>query len=324
MTHVQAPGDRWRTESGRSLAREVVRRLVSGDTLSGLDLGEHDGRVDLRGIQGPIPRTGRRFEADGWFVEETDGLPQFQHRLLEGLDLAGARLPGLRFFDSQLADCRFDGVSARGWRLWDTRVINCQFAEADLRDSTLGSWDHGRRNSWCRVVFAGADLRGAVMRAAAFEDCDFASAKLDGVRFEQCALRGVRFVGPLVDVLFDGRELAETPAPPPMERVDFAYAHFRGVEFKGTDLGNVRLPEDPDVRLIKRYDCVAERGLALLQGDDSVPARMLRAQFENDLRMARGHTDDAFNRRDYLASGGEDLLRLAESVFERASSECGH
>jgi hypothetical protein len=159
---------------------------------------------------------------------------------------------------------------------------------------------------------------------ASYEDCDFWGARLAKVKFEQCALVRCRFAGALRDVTFDGRGLADRPAPPPMEGVDFSGAVFDQVDFMGFDLSQVVLPHDPDVRLIRRYRCVLTHALAVLGAGDSLPVRMLRGEFTNRLRMMKGTVEESniFNRRDYLASGGQELANLADSVLSGAERAC--
>ncbi len=314
---------RWETGEGRELADEAIARLVAGRPLAGLGLGTTDGRLDLRGLPAPVPRWLRRFEAAGWFAGKLGELVEFQGAQLEGLDLSGAQLRSLRFRDSRIAGCRFDGTDCRDWRLWGTEVSDCSFAKASLREAAVGTWHDGRRNSWRRVAFQGADFRVGVSWMARYGDCDFSGAKLTNVKLEQCALARCRFAGELHEVVFDGRDLPERPAPPPMTDVDFTDAVFDQVEFMGFDLAGVILPRDPDVRLIRRYRCVIERALAALDADESLPARMLRGEFTNRLKMMRGcEESNVFNRRDYLASGGEELADLAERVLGAAEGEC--
>jgi hypothetical protein len=87
------------------------------------------------------------------------------------------------------------------------------------------------------------------------------------------------------DVLFDGRDLSpERPAPPQMRKVDFSAAVFRDAEFRGYDLENVTLPDDPDLRLLRRARCVARRAIHMLGGREDMPSRMLQAILENRLR----------------------------------------
>ena len=143
------------------------------------------------------------------------------------------------------------------------------------------------------------------------------------MQFGQCAFDRCRFAGTVASVLFDGRDLPDRPAPFQMRNVDFSAAVFREVEFRGFDLEDVRLPDDPDVRLYRRGRCVARHGIRLLDGDESKLARGLRAVLTNRLRGPGNDWEaDVFNRRDYLAWGGEDLARLAETIMDRAKAEC--
>ncbi len=108
-----------------------------------------------------------------------------------------------------------------------------------------------------------------------------------------------------------------------MRDVDFSAATFRDVEFRGFDLEEVALPADPDVFLVRRYRCVAERGLGELENDDSLAADMLRAELSNSLRGPASSTGaHVYSRRDYLASGGEELATLAEDLFRRLAAAC--
>jgi len=256
-------------------------------------------------------------------VEKLGDLVEFHRAGLDNLDLSGAQLRSFRFHDTAISDCRFDGASCQDWRLWGTDVSDCSFAKASFRGAAVGTWHEGRRNTWRRIDFSGADFRVGVSRMAAYEDCDFTRAELAKVKFEQCMWVRCRFAGELRGVVFEGRDLTERPAPPPMDSVDFSAATFRHVEFVGFDLGGVALPRDPDVRLLPRARCVARRGVELLDGDDGMPARVLRAMFENRLR-GPGNDQEArvFNRWDYLDLGGPELLALAEDVLMRAEVDC--
>ncbi len=315
--------ERWRTPTGTSLAEDVFAHLLTGRPVDGLDVQEHEGRVDLRGLPAPPPRRLQRFEAAGFFVEQLGDLLEFRRVALQGLDLRGAQLQSLRFFDSTISDCRFDNARCSDWRLWHCDVADTSFAGADLREGALGTWHEGQRDTWRRIDFSKADLRGTSPSQGLFEDCDFSAANLTGVQFKQCALIRCRFAGELRDVLFDGRDLSRSPGPPPMRGVDFSGASLRDVEFRGFDLEDVELPVSPGVFLVRRFRCVAEQGLTELQSDNSVTARKLKAILQNGIRGPGKPTDaDVFNRADYVASGGEGLAELAEGLFRKLERGC--
>jgi uncharacterized protein YjbI with pentapeptide repeats len=314
---------RWATPEGQHRAEEAVARLVSGRSLDDFDAGQVDGRVDLRGLPVPVARRLRRFEVAGWFAEELGDLVVVRNARLEGLDLSGAQLQNLRFFGSRIADCNLEEAACQDWRMWNTEVVDCSFTGASLRGAAAGTWHEGRRNAWRRVDLRGTDFRVAASLGAVFEDCDFSRAHLAKVRFEQCAISGCRFASALTDVVFDGRPLPGRPAAAPLE-ADFTGAVFDQVEFLGFDLSRVTLPQDPDLRLIRRYRCVIEKALTILQGDDALPARMLRGEFTNRLKMMKGTEPESnvFNRRDYKASGGDELADQADQVLAAAETKC--
>ena len=54
---------RWMTDDGKTLSEEIVARLLAGRPLTELGLGEHDGRVDLRGLPMPQPQRLQRLNA---------------------------------------------------------------------------------------------------------------------------------------------------------------------------------------------------------------------------------------------------------------------
>jgi uncharacterized protein YjbI with pentapeptide repeats len=301
---------------------EVLRRLVAGKSVTSLGLPEYEGRTDLRGLETHVRVAGGRPLLGAWGrAKKLHGLTEFKKVTLQGLDLSGAKAAGLRWHSCRVDDCVFDHAQLRDLRLWNTQVSGCSFARADLRDSVIGSWDAGRRNEWRQVSFAGADLRGATVRGALFDRCDFSRARLDGVEFEQCDLTECTFAGPLRGVIFDGRPLPDRPAPAPLRTVDFRAASFHGVEFWDCHPQDVVLPDDPGIYFIPQYREVARGALALLETDTSPEARMLRAELTESLRGPGDPTGAAlFNRNDYTTDGSQPLALLAEHVLQQASS----
>lgn len=234
------------------------------------------------------------------------------------LDLSGSRLGGLRFFGASIADCRFDGATCRDWRLWGSEVVDSTFAGGDLRDAALGTWHEGRTNTWRGVSFDRADLRGALVLGCETERCSFADARLDGVEFQQSSIRQCRFAGRLQDVLFDGRRIEGRPEPGALVDVDFGESTFQDVEFRGCRFEQVRLP--PGVYAIPTFPRVGRRVRELLEHDESVEARMLRAEVELTLKLPGEETSvGVFNRADYVAAGGERFADFAESLFMEAA-----
>ncbi|GAA3770998.1 hypothetical protein GCM10022225_67650 [Plantactinospora mayteni] len=248
---------RWTTADGRELVRAAERRLRDRQPLDGLGLESIDGRVDLRFI----PLTADFSLLDG--VE------------LRRLDFSGAMAANLRFVDSVIADCRFDSADCQFWHLRACLVMDTSFLKADLRNATLGEWYQGRGNRYRSVHFGSARLRNATTSAATYEDCDFAFAELERVNFWQSSLIRCTFAGPLRDVVFDGRLLGEgKPDGNPMLEVDLTEAVLDGCDFRGVSFDSVRLPNDPQVVLI-RDKALMERAAAALAGVDQDPAARL-------------------------------------------------
>jgi uncharacterized protein YjbI with pentapeptide repeats len=292
--------DRWRSGAGEA----VLSRLRSGAGLGDLGLAIHEGRVDLRGLATPAA-TVIRVDRAHW----------------RDLDLSHARLPSLRFFDTQLTNCRFDRARCPDWRLWNSQVSDCAFIGTDLRGAALGTWHDNRHNRWRNTDFTTADLRDVQFHGAHLDRCDFARARLDDAQFLQSALTGCRFQGRMKEVMFDNRLLPDEPRPEPLRQVDFSAVTFEYVEFRGCHFIDVRFPDH--IRLIPHYPAVAARQLALVADDPGLEGRMLAAELRNALRRLGDPPDSTgvFNRRDYEADGGTALADLAERSLQAALDE---
>lgn len=308
--------DRWKTPDGRKLAAEAIEYL-SGVRLGVPEgFGTHEGRRDLRGLVVSSPAVAGRVSAGGVFAEVAVGLVEIRGVLWEALDLSHARLPSLRFFGSQVKGCRFDEGFCRDWRLWASEVSECSFVGCDLRDSAIGTWHEGQGNSWRSVSFDRADLRGVLASGCHLVGCSFRQSRLVDVHFQGVTMRECTFSGAMKDTLFDCRDLPGKPTASVMVNVDFDEATFEDVEFRGCRFDGVKLPRIPGIYAIPGFPRVARRVLDLLKENTSVEARMLRSELEVALKLpGRQDSVGVFNRRDYLASGGEPLADLAESLF---------
>lgn len=302
------------------LAEEALRFLLGVHRDIPEGIGTHDGRRDLRGLIWSAPKSKASAVAGGITAQVMSDIHEFRGVRWQALDLSESRLSGLRFFGSAIADCRFDGATCRDWRLWDSEVKDSSFASADLRDAVLGTWHDGRTNAWRNVVFDGADMRGALALGCLMERCSFAEARLARVEFQQATIRHCRFTGALQDVLFDGREIAGRPKPGIFLDVDFSEATFADLEFRGCRFDDVKLPSG--VYSIPRFPSVARRVLESLVHDESVEARMLRAELNLALKLPGADSSvGVFNRADYVVSGGERLADLAESLLMEAAGD---
>jgi uncharacterized protein YjbI with pentapeptide repeats len=258
--------ERWHSPEGARLSAEVVRRLQSNKKLGGLGLGEHDGRVDLRGFTwSPHTQTSSGLFGK-WRVEQTAGLPELRSVRLDGLDLSWSAIERPLIFTSTIRDCRFEGARLRGMKLWAVDVQSVSFRAADLRDTVLGATLDGRWNTFERVEFTNADLRGTITPEASFRGCDFSGARLDKVEF-QSDFVDCRFGGPLDGVIFHSRSWPMPGARPgtrTFENVDFGDAEFHWVEFRGFDLDTVTFPSAPGHVIVDPLRCSLERAIEKL------------------------------------------------------------
>jgi hypothetical protein len=314
---------RWQADEGRVLAEEVVARLLVGRPLRDLPLGEVDGRFDLRGLPMPQPRRLRRYELDGWFIEELSDRLLFKGVRLAGLDLSGAMLDSSRFWDCSIEDSVFERARCQHWGLLRTEVVNCSFAGADLRQAAVGTWSDGG-NVYRGVSFVQADFRVGSCPAATFIDCDFSRARLEKVDFQSTSFVRCRFAGDLVEVMFyDHGFNTGKPAPNQMEDVDFTGAVLHDVEFRRLNLDKVTFPVSAGHLVLRHYRCVIERALTELAEERTREARLLKVTLEHQLRWAGPDQQVGMvSLLDLEDSGGPPLAELAANLLRRCEVAC--
>ena len=314
----------WTGSSGRALAVEVVDRLKRGRSLDDLHLGSSNHRQDLRGLPAsPSPASAPQ-QVGRLTVQAAKGIVEITGRFLSGIDLSEAQLNGWRLNKTQIADCKFDRARCIEWVLWGSAVRDSSFDRADLRGAILGTFPEGGRIVWENVTFIGADLRDASAYGAVFRSCDFSRARFENTSFNQCDFTRCRFAGRVEEAVFDGRTIPGHASSHEMEAVDFTDASFVNVEFRGYSLAGALMPSNPDVFVIQRFPCVARKVLQKLEGDESLPGRVVRGVLANSLRSPVERADEAwvFNRRDWREWGGNETVTLAETAMKQAETEC--
>jgi uncharacterized protein YjbI with pentapeptide repeats len=316
---------RWAGPDGEELVDEVFARLLAGAPLDALDLGSHEGLIDLRGVPAPEPQRLKRFELAGLFVEERGNLLRFRDRDLTGLDFSAATLQSVRFFGCSIDECVFDRAMCNDWRLWACDVSNSSFVEARLRYAMLGAWYEERGDTYLHVDFSKADMRDLVCSAATFTECDFSSANLRKAEFEGTRFRRCRFRGELREVIFsrddpDGREL---DAERVLEQVDFAEAELREVEFRKLDLDSVTFPTSADHLVLPNYPCVLRRARRAVKRDSRPEALDLLAVIEHELEwLGPNQQTGVLNRRDLVEGSEEAKIEVAVDVLRAAAAAC--
>jgi uncharacterized protein YjbI with pentapeptide repeats len=327
-----SPSSRWQGDDGARLAAQVLARLVAGESLDGLGVELHEDRWDLRGLAVPGPEiaaTAEVVDASSGDVPTlgvalASGFLTFRGVGLSDLDLSGARLEHLRFFDATLTNCVFDRAACQDWRGWRLDVEGCSFRNAKLRDAALGTWSEQRGNTFTDVDFDRADLRGSIWQGAVLVDCDFGEARLDAVEFRACELIRCRFAGLLDEVRFlaDPSVDIEKPDFGRFEDVDFSRATLRIVEFRDLSLSEATFPAESDEQVVVRhYPCVVRRAVELLDDDLSADVRRLRSTMRVGKQLLDESREVGVWHVDELGDTAE-RQRTARELLHRLEREC--
>lgn len=256
----------------KSLDVEIFDRLLGGKSLDGLSIPTREGRVDLRGLVLPSSSVVRHWKTRIANISEINASAEFRGVKWQGLDFSECRLESLRFFDSEIHNCRFDMCQLEGLRMWSTTICDSSFQGANLRGSALGAVSGNKCNAFVGVDFTNADLRHTTYVAAAFERCIFRDTNLAEVDFQTSTFADCQFEGELRGVLFYRQGFKGDTFPPnEMMNVDFSRAKLRFVEFRGLNLDHVRLPSSPEHIVIKNFVPTLDKVIDALkqQGDNS-------------------------------------------------------
>lgn len=304
---------RWKSLDPRVIA-EVLRFLRGKTSVLPGEIGEHDGRADLRGFHLEPPRAIGSVVTGGHWAELLSGLESIRDAHWEKLDLSYSRLRSLRFTDTVIANCRFDEADCTDWRLWHVGVIDTSFAGAKMRDGALGTWINGQVNSWQRAVFQKADLRGVRFFGGNLVECEFNNSSTRGLSFVQLSMKRCVFAGSVQEVLFDGRDIEGNPPAGILDEIDFSSATFTDVDFRGCRVRAISVPNG--VYVVENFPEVARRAAAALKDEKSESARVLLATLDVDLlRPGRPDSVGIVNLVDYEIWGGKELAGLAKRLL---------
>jgi uncharacterized protein YjbI with pentapeptide repeats len=297
---------RWRGAGGQQLAREVWKRLAAGASLHDLGLGEHQGRIDLRGLMAPEVNKEELPPFRNWGLHRLTGYLELKNIQLEGMDFSDAMLAHMRFFHARIANCKFDHADCRDWKVRATDVTGTSFVRSNLRNAALGTWYAGRGNRYEFVDFSRAEMRGLLSSTATYADCDFSNARLDKIDFQSSSFIRCRFAGEVREVLFyDHAYKTSKEELNRMEDVDFSKAQLRWVEFRHLDLDRVRFPEDDNHILLKNYGCVLRKALIAAKKSRHPSSRGFAAVLQNRLKwIGPKQGIGIINRLDFRDSGG--------------------
>jgi hypothetical protein len=218
MVASAALRQRWSGKTGQDLARSIITRLLTGDSLDGLPLESVEDRVDLRGLWLASSRglPGPRLAGD------LEGVPAATNGTWSDLDLSYGTFR-MDLTGMTVRNVRFDRVGWQNWRVRASRLTGCSFRAADLRDS---HFDDGNGRLASEAVlhpvsrYDDCDFTRtrtghyASWGRAVFEDCLFDSTKLGSPNwFYGAQLRRCTFRGEFRDVCFGWPVTHDEPAP---------------------------------------------------------------------------------------------------------------
>ncbi|MDE2125350.1 MAG: pentapeptide repeat-containing protein [Armatimonadetes bacterium] len=287
---------------------EIWNRLVSGESLDGLNPARIDGRIDMRTIRVAEPIVTRTLQTPIGEARVLSGLTIIRNGSWRELDFTGATLPGLRLYYTTVRDCKFDECQLDRLRMWATDFRNVSFQRADLRGAVMGAAVDGRGDTYHAVDFTGADLRNTIHGDSAFVNCLFSDTRLTRVHFRGSNFTDCVFDGELREVIFSRDGLYPGKYPPnEMINVDLRKAQLRWCEFRSLDMDRVLYPEDDEHVVIDEYSGTLERLIAHLESDGGAAAGGLAAAYKNKLRWSGRHQRyGVLNRRDAADCVGVD------------------
>ncbi len=118
-----------------------------------------------------------------------DGEADLKGTTLKGLDLCGQDLSGLDLSETRVTDCLFKGADLKDARLDGAMFQTCDFSDADLTGASLD------RAVFKRCVFKKARLVDVTAEMPVFQDCDLTDCDLSRARLTQALFQKGFFKG---------------------------------------------------------------------------------------------------------------------------------
>ena len=222
--------------------------------MANLGLPTRGGRIAVEGLQTPRHATtsGLGFKGLAFYI--ADGLEFMWRKQWRDLHFVDCDFTDLLFFSCSITNCVFERCILTETGFWNSRVLDAQFLDCDLRSAAFGgvSSRRPRPNVFNSVEFLRCDLSDTahsceLFTSCRFEDCRYGSpgrCDFHAARFEDCS-----FKGELSEVIFRSRMLGEYPGVPPnvLARCDFREADITWTAFFGIDLDPAAFADDPDL-----------------------------------------------------------------------------
>jgi len=254
---LRALGDRW-DHVGEEDLQSLAAGLQTGRVES--PFGRVHGRVDLRGL--PLIGTAGRATI-GERAPSRRKVPANGPAWTQ-LDLSGASLAQMNWFQLILRDCVLDDANLSGLRCWGVKVLDTSMRRSVLFHAQLGagqqSWPH--RSHWHDVDLRQSDLRGAIADAR-FEQIDFRNAKFTGTDLGWSDLINCQFAGVMRGLTIGRRPITDRPSSWTLQGVDLTAARPRDLNLIGVDIGaptvDMRFPSDSEHWMVSDWKAFLAR-----------------------------------------------------------------
>jgi uncharacterized protein YjbI with pentapeptide repeats len=250
--------NRWKTEEGEVLLKEVITSLTTHRRLS-LVLGvkKHAGRWDLRGAQLSFLINETRIESGGHGVTQKAGSLRLSSKTFESIDLSYADISYSRLEKCSFVNCVFEETKALEVRAYAIVFSMCIFRRADLSCSYI--WNLGTNAGMLnQVEFIECNLSTCLFSFPVIESCVFINCNLKEVDFDGSRFKNCIFKGEIDSAWFRGYSINAQKSllgvfnrvdpkafPNLMERVNFSESDLLGVTFSHSiDLRQCIFPSD--------------------------------------------------------------------------------
>jgi uncharacterized protein YjbI with pentapeptide repeats len=179
---------------------------------------------------------------------------KFKSSLLRGADFAGADLTGTSFEVSDVREANFNGANLTDCRFYVTDLTDASFRKSILVRTTLSTSGQGAK--FIDVNLIDVKLTKTELGKTIFENCIF-----NGVDFNYCDLRGIRFDGQtfigvkfdksaLNDVSFRGATLKNVSFTVPFSVTNSSYLAMKTICFDGATMDKLTFAALKGLRVI--------------------------------------------------------------------------
>ena len=208
-------------------------RLLTGESLVGLELDEVDGRVDLRGLWLASSRSLPGLDPE----DPLATVPTATEVNWRDIDLSHSTFR-IDIKDSLVENVRFDHVGWQNWRATSSKFRLCTFVGADLRDANFDGYNSGLQDHpvphpsshyWrCHFQRTRVGPYGSFGRAV-LEACRFSDTKFPSpMWFRGASVRRCVFAGTFKTVCFGWT--GQWSEEPPWLEADLIDASFDDLE----------------------------------------------------------------------------------------------